>query len=42
MDKENPQSSPADNGQKATSLMQSEHLINLAEAIIEKEISESL
>jgi hypothetical protein len=35
-------SSPADDEQKAMSLMLSEHLINLAKAMTEKEISESL
>jgi hypothetical protein len=39
---ENARSSPAENEQKATSLMLREHLINLIEAVTEKEISESL
>jgi hypothetical protein len=40
--KENARSSRAGNEQKAASLMLSEHLINLAEAITENKISESL
>ena len=39
---ENTQSSPTDDEQKAANLMLSQHLINLAKAMTEKEIFESL
>ena len=40
MDKENAHSSPTANEQKAMSLMQSEHMVNLVKFITKKEISE--
>jgi hypothetical protein len=39
---ENARTSPAENEQKATSLMLRKHLINLVEAMTEREISESM
>jgi hypothetical protein len=40
INKENAQCSPTDNEQKAMSLMQSEHMVNLVKSITKKEISE--